>query len=435
LGAAAKAAAPILFVACFVGYIARVALTRENRPRGIVVKLPVRLGICLALISGLFPCSGQSPEAAADHRKNAIMLQESGHFSEAADEWRIYLKAHPQSIEANADLGLVEARQEHYKEAIPYYRKALLLNPRMSGIRLNLGLAYFKTAAMKEAIETFTPLLKSLPANSPDRLRVETLIGLAHYSIGNFTAAIPYLKTAANNEPQNILYRFSLAQGCLNVKQYQCVLDEYQELLKINGESAAADMLAGQAYDEMKNSAGAIEQFRAAVKADPKWPNAHFGLGYLLWTQNQCEEASKEFQAELENVPEHAEAMTFLADCKVQLGQSNDALPLIEKALKIDPSIARAHMNLGIIYQDQGRQQDALRELKAAVKLTPGDSNIHWRLARLYQSMGRKEEAKVEFEKTSSLKKAESDSIFTELKAAQQRGGTTDAAADAASSK
>ena len=399
------------------------------------MRLPVRLGFFLAMVSGLFSCLGQSQAATTDHRQNAVKLQESGRYAEAADEWRIYLKSHPGSAEANADLGLVEARQEHYKEAIPLYRKALALDPHMSGIQLNLGLAYFKTAAMNEAIATLSPLLKSLPADSPDRMRVSTLIGLAHYSVGEYAAAIPYLKTAANADPQNILYRFSLAQSCLNTKQYQCVLDAYQELLKLNAESAAADMLAGEAYDEMKNSAGAIEQFRAATKADPKWPNAHFGLGYLLWTQNQCEEASKEFQAELDVVPENARAMTLLADCKVQLGQSDDALPLLEKALKIDPSIARAHMNLGVIYQEQGRQQDALRELTTAVQLMPQDSNIHWRLARLYQAMGRKEEAKIEFEKTSSLKKAESESITSELKAAQERGGSTGALPAAAQSK
>ena len=387
------------------------------------MRLPVRVGICLALLPGLFCCWGQSTALTADHRQNAIQLQESGRFSEAATEWRIYLKTHPEEAEANADLGLVEARQEHYKEAIPFYRKALVLDPRMSGIRLNLGLAYFKTGAMKDAIQAFTPLLKSLPPDSPDRVRAATLIGLSHYSVGEYAAAIPYLRTAADKDPQNILYHFSLAESCLNVKQYQCVLDAYQDLLKLNAESAAADMLAGQAYDEMKNTNGAIEQFRAATKADPKWPNAHFGLGYLLWTQNQCDEASKEFQAELEIVPENPQAMTFLADCKVQLGKPDEALPLVEKALNIDPGIARAHMNLGIIYQDQGRQQDALRELTTAVKLMPQDSNIHWRLARLYQAMGRREEAKVEFEKTSSLKKAENDTLFTKLKAAQQKGG------------
>jgi tetratricopeptide (TPR) repeat protein len=361
-----------------------------------------------------------------DHRQNAETLQERGKYAEAADEWRIYIKSHPQNAEAYANLGLIEARQEHYKEAIPFYRKALIINPSLPGIRLNLGLAYFKSAAMKEAIETFTPLLKTYPADSLDHMRVATLIGMAHYSIGEYAAAIPLLKAAANSDPQNILYRFSLAQSCLNTKQYQCVLDAYQELLKLNAESAAADMLAGQAYDEMKNANGAIEQFRAATKADPKWPNAHFGLGYLLWTQNQCEEAAKEFQAELDNVPDNAQAMTFLADCKVQLGKPDEALPLAQKALQIDPRIPKAHMDLGVIYQDEGKLQDALSELTIAVKLNPQDSFIHWRLARLYQAMGRKEEAKLEFDKTSAIKKQENDTIFTNLKAAQQKGQSTD---------
>jgi tetratricopeptide (TPR) repeat protein len=350
-----------------------------------------------------------------------MQLQEAGRFAEAAVEWRLYLRAHPQSAEAYANLGLLESRQDHYKEAIPLYRKAMALDSSATGIQLDLGLAYFKSGELKEANETFTSLLKTTPANSPEYARVAALTGLCRYSLGEYVSAIPYLRTAANSDPQSIPLRFTLAQSCLNARQYQCVLDTYHEILKLNAESAAADMLAGQAYDEMKNSSGAIEEFRAAVKADPKWPNVHFGLGYLLWTQNQFDEAAKEFQAELENVPDNAQAMTYLADCKMQLGQMKEAQPFAEKAVQLDPRIAKAHMDLGVIYQDQGRQEDALRELTTAVKLMPQDSNIHWRLARLYQAMGRREEAKMEFEKTSSLHKAENDSIFTQLKAAQQK--------------
>jgi tetratricopeptide (TPR) repeat protein len=413
----------------------RVYVGRDNDARGIFVRLSLWLGIYLSLISCSRFCQGQSAATDADHRESAIRLQQAERYTEAEGEWRSYLKAHPQSAEAYANLGLLESRQEHYKEAIPFYRKALVLDSRMSGIRLNLGLAYFKSGAMKEAVEAFTPLLKIYPADSPDHVRVATLIGMAHYSIGEYAAAIPFLRTAANSDPQNIAYRFSLAQSCLSAKQYQCVLDTYQEILKLNAESAAADMLAGQAYDEMKNAAGAIEEFRAAVKADPKWPNAHFGLGYLLWTQNNFDDAAREFQAELANVPNSTQAMTFLADCKIQLGQMKEAQPLVEKAVQLDPDNARAHMDLGIIYQDQDRQADALRELTTAVKLMPQDSNIHWRLARLYQAMGRKEEAKIEFEKTSNLHKAESESIFTQLKAAQERQAPTNTKSSAPPSK
>jgi tetratricopeptide (TPR) repeat protein len=382
------------------------------------LKLPLAMMLFLAAACGV----SQTAALLQEKRDAAIALEQQGRLAEAETAWRDVLSIHQSDAEAYAHLGLLEARQEHYKEAISLYRKALAINPAMPGLRLDLGLAQFKSGELKEAIQTFTPLLKSEPPGSQEELRLASLIGMAHFGLGEYAAAVPYLRKAANSDPTNLGFRLALAQSCLQAKQYQCVLDVYREILNLNPESAEADMLAGEALDEMKNPTGAIEQFRAAVKANPREPNVHFGLGYLLWTQNQFDEAAQEFRAELVNVPDNAQALTFLADCDIQLGDSADALPFIEKAIQLDSSIARAHMDLGILYAGSGRQEDALREFKTAVKLTPADANVHWRLARLYQSMGRTEEAKIEFEKTSSLHKAENDSIFTKLKAAQEKG-------------
>jgi tetratricopeptide (TPR) repeat protein len=200
------------------------------------------------------------------------------------------------------------------------------------------------------------------------------------------------------------------------------VLDVYREILTLNAESVEADMLAGEAEDEMQNHGAAIEQFRAAVKADPREPNVHFGLGYLLWTQNQFEEAAKEFQAELDNVPGNAQALAFLADSYMQLNRSSEAMPLIQKALSMDANVPRAHLDLGILYADAGRREDAIREFKTAARLSPDDPAPHWRLARLYQAMGNKAEAQIEFQKTSNMHKAENETIMNKLKAAQEKG-------------
>ena len=194
------------------------------------------------------------------------------------------------------------------------------------------------------------------------------------------------------------------------------MLDVYHQILQLNAESAEADMLAGEALDEMQDHAGAIEQFRAAVKANPKEPNVHFGLGYLLWTQSQYEEAAQEFQAELTNVPNHAQALAFLADSKMKLNDREGALPLLKKAAAIDPDLEIAHIDLAAVYGDSGRNVEALRELKVAARLKPNDVNVHWRLARLYQAMGRKNEAKLEFEQTKNLTKAADASVFSQLK-------------------
>ncbi len=358
----------------------------------------------------------QAPSAATgSQREQALTLEQQGKNSEAEAAWRLYLKNHPSSPEPYAHLGLLEARQEHYSEAVALYRKALAINSANSGVHLNLGLALFKSGELKQAIAQFQPLLEKQPSGSAEYQRLTTLIGMAHYGLGEYAEAIPYLKQATVNDPQNLPLRMTLAHCYLWTKQYQNVLNTYHEILTLGAESAESDLLAGEALDAMKDNFGAIQQFRAAVKADPKFPGVHFSLGYMLWTQKQFTEAATEFQAELANDPESAQAMTYLADIYLQRQQSEFASQLLEKATRLDPSIEQAHLDLGILYADAGRSEEALRELKQAEKQAPQDVDIHWRLGRLYRTMGKSEEAKAEFQLASQINKNANDALVNRI--------------------
>lgn len=371
--------------------------------------------VLLILAVAATNCLAQEAMVGASQRQAAIVLEQEGKNPEAETAWRAFLKIEPENSEAYAHLGFLEARQQHYEEALPLYRKALALNPTMPGLQMNLGLALFKADKLKEAIQTFQPLLKSQSSSSPEAQRLTTLLGLAHYGLQEYAAAVPYLKEATASDPQNLPFRLVLAHSCLAAKEYQCVLDVYHQILMLNAESAEADMLAGEAMDEMNDAAGATQQFRAAVKANPKEPNVHFGLGYLLWTQHQYEAAAQEFQAELTNVPNHIQALAYLADANIKMGRPEVALSLIKKTIRLDPELELAHLDLGILYSNAGRREDALVELKKAARLNPDDVNVHWRLARLYQAMGKKEEAEAEFQKTKKLTKAADESVFSKI--------------------
>jgi tetratricopeptide (TPR) repeat protein len=373
------------------------------------------LAITLAALAA--SCPGQMASSTED-RQTAIALEQQGDNAEAEIEWRALLKVDPASAEAYAHLGFLEARQGHYTEAVPFYRKALALDPAMPSLRLNFGLSLFKSDALKEAIQTLTPLLSSEPPSSPEVQRLNVLIGMAHYGLGEYAAAVPYLREAAARDPQSLQLRLSLAQSCMGSKQFQCVLDVYHEILTLNAESAEADMLAGEALDEMRDDPAAIQQFRAAVRANDKEPNVHFCLGYLLWKLKQYREAAHEFEAELANVPNHVQALAYLGDAEMRL-QDPQATPHLLEAVRIDPGMKLAHLDLGILYSDAGRRDDALRELREAATLSPNDVDVHWRLGRLYQAAGMKDQAKAEFDKTRNLQKAADDTISNELHDAQ----------------
>jgi tetratricopeptide (TPR) repeat protein len=373
----------------------------------------------LMLCATCVALGAQASNQATSERQQAFALEQQGQYGQAQAEWQSILKAHPEDAEALAHLGLIASRQERYQDAATYYRKALELNPGTPGLRLNLGLALFKGGEMKEAAPVFAQLLKSATPGSPDAQRYTLLLAMSYYGAQEYSQAVPLFKQAVAGDPQNLALRITLAHSCLWSKQYQCVLDTYHDILALNAASAEADMLAGEAYDGLHNRGGAIEQFRAAVKANPQEPNVHFGLGYLLWTQNQLEEAASEFQAELANDPKHTQAMLYLGDTWLQLNQPDKARPLLEQAAQADPSEWRAHLDLGILAADAGQNEEALRQMLLAAKQRPEEVNIHMRLGRLYKAMGKSAESRAEFAKANTLTHANDEDLVRKLQPKQ----------------
>jgi tetratricopeptide (TPR) repeat protein len=404
----------VIPVARFHLYEGRVVMARSFLRQG---QWQWRIVLAILLAAVAASCLGQIASSRAD-RQTAIALEQQGDNAKAEIAWRALLRVDPASAEAYAHLGFLEARQGNYTEAVPFYRKALALDPAMPSLRLNLGLSLFKSDALKEAIQTLIPLLSSEHPSSSEVQRLNVLIGMAYYGLGKYAAVVPYLRAAAARDPQSLQLRLTLAQSCMKSKQFQCVLDVYQEILVLNAQSAEADMLAGEALEELKDDPGAIQQFRAAVKANDKEPNVHFGLGYLLWKLKQYREAAHEFEAELANVPNHVQALAYLGDAEMRL-QDPQAIPHLLEAVRIEPGMKLAHLDLGILYSDAGRRDDAFRELREAATLSPNDVDVHWRLGRLYQAAGMKDQAKAEFDKTRNLQKAADDAISNEPHDAQ----------------
>ena len=385
---------------------------------------PALLAAVLALASA--PAPAQTASSYAQRRSAAVALEQQGQVVEAEAAWQSILKAHPADAEACANIGFLESQQQHYTEAVRYYRKAAVLNPSLLGLRMNLGLALFKAGNMQEAARVFLPLYRRAAPDSPDAQRLRLLIGTADYGAEQYAAAVPFLREAMARDPQNLPYRLVLAHACLWSKQYPCVLDVYHQILDLNAESAEADMLAGEAYDEMRDHEDAIRQFRAAVKADPRVPGVHFGLGYLLWCQSQFDEASRQFQLEVENQPNDAESVAYWADSDVRLNRDDVARPLVERALKLSSTQELPWLDLGILDADAGHNEAAFHDFQTAEKIAPSDVQVHWRLARLYQSMGKRTLAQAEFDKTKTLTQAADQTLRQKLAASHSAGSGVD---------
>lgn len=326
--------------------------------------------------------------AAAQSPQQAQALEAKGDLAGAEKVWRTITKSHPGDYRYWTSLGIVLAREQKLPDAIAAYRKALLLHPDATVTRLDLGLAYFKSGNLKLAVPQLEAAARAFPGNE----QAQVLLGMALYGTRRYREAVPHLEIGENQQPNNEQLRLILAQAYLWSGEYGKAKQEFTAMLGHNPDSPQVHILLGEAHDALGDSADAIAEFRKAAAAN--LPDAHFGLGYLLWKRKQYADAAAEFQKELAIDGKNNKAMAYLADCELSLGNLTAAKKDLLAAIEVQDNLWRAQFDLGRLYASEKNYQAAVKAYRRAIQLDPNRPTVHYRLAQLYRSIGKPEQAK-----------------------------------------
>src|SRR6266851_2181460 len=152
--------------------------------------------------------------------------------------------------------------------------------------------------------------------------------------------------------------------------------------------SPAAEASARQSADLMiaegiraessGNPQEACEQYRAAVRAAPRYARAHLNLGIGLQAVGDAESALRSYALELalRLRPDWAGALFNYAVVLRKLGRLADAEAALRQAIGVEPGSVPAHALLGNVLRSQARIPEALEVFGAARKLDPGRFDI-----------------------------------------------------------
>jgi len=106
-----------------------------------------------------------------------------------------------------------------------------------------------------------------------------------------------------------------------------------------------------------------------------------YGIGLLL--QGDLKAAEAAFLNVTEMDPGYADGPVNVARAQIQEGNVAAAEPMLQKALAIDPKLAKTHYFLGTVYKTTGRYDEALVELRAAAALYPRDRVVLDQIGRV----------------------------------------------------
>jgi tetratricopeptide (TPR) repeat protein len=228
---------------------------------------------------------------------------------------------------------------------------------------------------------------RKLYQEAPEDLR--SLMGLAetYARQAQYQKAIQVLSTEAARQPGRPEIQLALGNLAFRSKQYDLAIEHYQALVKANPEAGEVYYRLGEAYRVKGDFKEAVKAFRTAKDLRPNDAAPALQLALLLHNAGQIEQARPIYEQILKIQPDNPVALNNLAYLMAEDGQDLDeALKLAQRAKQRLPDNLDVSDTLGWIYIKKNLADNAVDLYQDLVAKSPDRSTYRYHLAiALYQ--------------------------------------------------
>jgi tetratricopeptide (TPR) repeat protein len=299
------------------------------------------------------------------------------------------------NINAQANLGVLLYFQNNYAEAIPHMRAALQLQPDLWKIEALLGIAEKRTGDPLKARDDLERAFSNLDEN---KIRIDAGLALieldsASAQYDKALAVVVKLEELAPQNPQILLAAYQISLQMMD----QSLLS----MMLAAPDSAEMHMIMAGELGRQGDHTNAVAHYRQALRLNPKLPGAHFELAEQLRTSPDPAlnaQAEAEYKAAIQLNLYDELSWRQLGGVMVAKGDFKAAEEAYEKALALQPKDSDARTGLAIVLISLDRSNEAISLLETALKDDPANIVAHFRLSGLYRRVGRTADSQREME-------------------------------------
>ena len=147
----------------------------------------------------------------------------------------------------------------------------------------------------------------------------------------------------------------------------------------------------------------AAEQYRVALRLNPREKEVHFALGQVLLAQSQLNEARSELEEALRSQPRNGEYHSEYGRVLERLGEKDKSGTEHTTAVRLAPKSGRNHYEYAMFLFRDGKLDQAIPEFETALKYNPKHPEAHYHLGRALYMKGNYEGAKAHYLQTARL--------------------------------
>jgi tetratricopeptide (TPR) repeat protein len=347
--------------------------------------------------------------------------QPSAHGAQQEDTLRATLAREPENFEANHRLGALLAEEGKPQEALPYLERASRIRPGDYDNAYELARACASSGEYEHARTNARTLLAK-----HDNADLHHLLGDVAEKTGDPLEAVREYQRAAQLDASEANL-FDWGAELLMHHAPEPAAEVFSNAHRAYPDSVRILIGLGVAWFVHGSYDRAIQYLGEASDLNPDDPNAYLFLGKIQSVEAYEPAAIAERLARFARLqPQNAFANYCYA---VSLWnqrkgpEDNQTAAQVEsllgKAVALDPKLAEAHLQLGILYSERKDFPKAIAAYQRAVSLNPHLEQAHYRLAQTYRLTGQNDKAQNEvhlYERISKEKAAQVERERSEIK-------------------
>jgi len=344
----------------------------------------------------------------------------------AEESLRVEAEREPKNFEANYRLGKMLVDDGKAREGLPYLERASQLNPGDYENAYELVLARSATGQYQAARTGARALLAKPNFAVRQQSEVHHLLGNIEEKAGDPLEAVREYQRAAELDPSE-LNLFDWGADLLMHRAFEPAIEVFTQGNRLFPRSARMLAGIGVAWYARGGYDQAARSLCEASDLDPNDSNPYLLLGKMQSVetmQSECVVARLKRFVGLQ--PENAVANYYYALVLSRQDGSQDANDLaqaeslLDNAVRLDPKLAPAYLQLGILYSQRGNSSKAISAYQKAIEANPQLDEAHYRLAQGYNRGGEKLKAQAELQLYEQLSKKTAEESERQRREIQQ---------------
>jgi tetratricopeptide (TPR) repeat protein len=278
---------------------------------------------------------------------------------------------------AHTDLAARLEALQKFLDAQPDAPQADTARAEVTRLYAFLGETQLAEKNIETALQHFKQAIAAFPKQVDDKFfdEVAARIPLAVSARGYRTEAILLARELEARFGSEAKRLAALGEFYLSVEAPTEALRALQAALKLAPDNARVYRLLGAAHRVNLNLEEAAEQYKLAIKANPKDNRAYFELANLQRARGRYENAINLYNHQLSLEPEHAPSLKGLALCHLAQGNDARAEELLAQAAKVTQADLRQDFflqtQLALTYLARGKVTKARQAADTALLTEP----------------------------------------------------------------